>query len=116
MLIHLLKTKYHLNASRCEHTGVWIDDRKIAALGISVSRYITSHGFALNCNTNLSYFNSIVPCGIPDKSVTSLVKEKKDPALTVEKVLPHLVQSFGHTFGLDMQEISANEIWNQLPE
>jgi lipoate-protein ligase B len=116
MLIHLLKTQYQLNASRCEHTGVWIDDRKIAALGIAVSRQITSHGFALNCNTDLSYFNAIVPCGIPDKSVTSLAKEMKDSLLTVDKVLPHLVKSFGHTFGLEMKQVPADEIWNQLPQ
>ena len=62
-------------------TGVWLDpgvkgkERKICAIGIRCSRWITMHGFAFNVNTNLDYFNNIVPCGIPDKQVTSLQKE-----------------------------------------
>lgn len=62
-------------------TGVWLDpsvkgrERKICAIGVRSSRWITMHGFALNVNTPLDYFNMIVPCGIPDKQVTSLEKE-----------------------------------------
>lgn len=62
-------------------TGVWIDpgtpgkERKICAMGIKCSRWITMHGFALNVNTDLSYFNNIIPCGIQNKQVTSLQKE-----------------------------------------
>ena len=62
-------------------TGVWIDyekqenPRKICAMGVKASRWVTMHGFALNINTDLSYFNHIVPCGIDDKSVTSMKKE-----------------------------------------
>lgn len=53
-------------------TGVWVDDEKICAMGIRCSRWVTMHGFALNVNTDLTYFNHIVPCGISNKSVTSL--------------------------------------------
>jgi lipoyl(octanoyl) transferase len=62
-------------------TGVWIDafkkgkERKICAIGVRCSRWVTMHGFALNVNTDLNYFNHIVPCGIQDKQVTSLAKE-----------------------------------------
>jgi len=62
-------------------TGVWLDPdtkikaRKICAMGVRCSRWVTMHGFALNVNTDLSYFTSIIPCGIPDKQVTSLQKE-----------------------------------------
>lgn len=56
-------------------TGVWIENRKIAAIGIKVSRWVTMHGFAFNINTDLDLFNGIIPCGIKDKEVTSLKKE-----------------------------------------
>jgi lipoyl(octanoyl) transferase len=62
-------------------TGVWIDplipgkERKICAIGVRCSRWITMHGFALNVNTDLSYFNHIIPCGIVNKKVTSIEKE-----------------------------------------
>ncbi len=73
---------YNIIAGRYEgYTGVWIDTdiphkaRKICAIGVRCSRWVTMHGFALNVNTNLSYFNGIVPCGITDKQVTSIEKE-----------------------------------------
>lgn len=62
-------------------TGVWLDHerqenpRKICAMGVKSSRWVTMHGFAFNVNTNLDYFNNIIPCGIDDKAVTSLQKE-----------------------------------------
>ena len=56
-------------------TGVWVGDAKIAAIGVRVSRGVTMHGFALNVNPDLSYFNHIVPCGMPDASVTSIAEQ-----------------------------------------
>ena len=71
-----------LTASRLEGgTGVWLDPeiigkaRKICAIGVKASRYVTMHGFAFNVNTDLSYFNNINPCGFTDKGVTSMEKE-----------------------------------------
>ena len=67
---------FGINASRNEkYTGVWVDEKKIAAIGIKVSRWITMHGFAFNVNTELKYFGGIIPCGIKDKAVTSLENE-----------------------------------------
>jgi lipoyl(octanoyl) transferase len=73
---------FNIEATRIDGlTGVWVlqddkgPDRKIGAIGIRVQRGVTSHGFALNVNTDLSYFNHMIPCGIADKSVTSIAKE-----------------------------------------
>ena len=73
---------YGLSGERIAgETGVWIDagkpgkERKICAIGVRCSRWITMHGFALNVNTDLSYFNNIIPCGIQNKQVTSIQKE-----------------------------------------
>jgi lipoyl(octanoyl) transferase len=63
-------------AGRLEgYTGVWIGDKKIAAIGVKVSQGITTHGFALNVATDLRLFKHILPCGIPDKDVTSIAAE-----------------------------------------
>lgn len=74
--------EYGLNGDRSKgETGVWLDvgikgrERKICAIGIKCSRWVTMHGFAFNVNTDLNYFNNIVPCGIVNKQVTSLEKE-----------------------------------------
>jgi lipoyl(octanoyl) transferase len=85
-------------------TGVWVnpDDvttaRKICALGVKTSRWVTMHGFALNVNTDLSYFDYIIPCGINDKAVTSMEKELGSPLdmLAVQQVLKsRLQEQFG---------------------
>jgi lipoyl(octanoyl) transferase len=81
-VIILTIAEYGLQGERSAgETGVWLDpsvrgrERKICAMGVRCSRWVTMHGFALNVNTDLSYFGNIVPCGIPDKQVTSLEKE-----------------------------------------
>ena len=58
-------------------TGVWVEEEKIAAIGVRTSQWVTSHGIALNVNTDLDYFNTIIPCGIRGKGVTSVAKVLK---------------------------------------
>jgi len=65
--------KFGISADRKDSlTGVWVEDKKIAALGVRISRWVTMHGFALNINTDLSYYDSIIPCGIFDYGITSM--------------------------------------------
>lgn len=80
-----------------KYTGVWVENRKIAAIGIKVSRWITMHGFAFNVNTNLALFSGIIPCGISDKEVTSLEKETGSH-IKIEDVKSLLVKSFKEVF------------------
>ena len=86
--------EFGIDAQRyCERSGVWLrdehGDRKIAAIGIRVARGVTMHGFALNVNPDLSYFDRIVPCGISDAEVTSMSKEL-DREISINEVEPVL--------------------------
>ena len=87
-----------------KYTGVWINnnerERKIAAIGIKVSRWVTMHGFAFNVNTDLSLFNGIIPCGITDKEVTSLKKELQRD-LDIQEVQNKLIVHFKDVFSYD---------------
>ena len=95
---------YEIKASRLEGaTGVWIDTdkpqltRKIAAIGVRCSRYVTMHGFALNVNTDLNYFNLINPCGFTDKGVTSMAKESGQK-IDIEEIKIRLKDLFEDVF------------------
>ena len=105
-IIQTLAT-YGLEAKRePKYTGVWLDVAgwrdKIAAIGVKVSQGVTLHGFALNVNTDLSYFQEIIPCGItdPDKGVTSLQKTLGH-SVEMAQVRARLVKAFAHIFGYD---------------
>lgn len=78
-------------------TGVWVDQRKICAIGVGVKHWITYHGFALNVSTDLSYFDGIIPCGITDGTVTSLEKEL-GKEIDTEGVKEILISSFYQIF------------------
>lgn len=96
--------EYGLKGERSKgETGVWLDaaikgkERKICAMGIRCSRWITMHGFALNVNVDLNYFNFITPCGIQDKQVTSMQKEL-GYAVDMKEVKAKLVKNFEQVF------------------
>lgn len=100
----LTLAEYEIMAGRIEGlTGVWLDHidqknpRKICALGVKSSRWVTMHGFAFNINADLDYFSNIIPCGIDDKAVTSMDKElgyKLDEHEVSQKVKRHIVELF----------------------
>ena len=103
-MIILTLAEYGLKAERSPgETGVWLDvgtpfARKICALGVRASRWVTMHGFALNVNANLGYFDNIIPCGIRGKAVTSLNvelgKKEVEEAEVKEKLLKHFAVLF----------------------
>lgn len=90
--------EYRIQAGRFERlTGVWVGQDKIAAIGVRVSRWVTSHGFALNVTTNLDHFRTIVPCGIRSYGVTSMARQLDSPFPLEDvgrKVAAHLGQVF----------------------
>ena len=97
---------YGINGERSDNeTGVWLDvntrnPRKICALGVKASRWVTMHGLALNVNNDLSYLNDIVPCGIKDKSVTSISVECKkniEENFLKEKIIKNFLKLFSAT-------------------
>jgi lipoyl(octanoyl) transferase len=89
---------YGLRGERIQGlTGVWVGGEKVAAIGVRIARWITSHGFALNVTTDLDYFNLIVPCGIGDRGVTSLSRLLGRPVDRTE-VEDRLIQRFTDVF------------------
>lgn len=92
---------YGIAAARVEGlTGVWVGREKVAAIGVRIARWITSHGFALNVTTDLDYFDLIVPCGIADRGVTSLARllgHPVDRREVEDRVAAHFAAVFGAT-------------------
>jgi lipoyl(octanoyl) transferase len=82
--------------------GVWVRNDKLAAMGVHVSRWITSHGFAFNVSTDLSYFERIVPCGLRGRGVTSL-EQLLGRAVEMDSVIKRVIEHFGVVFGLEMK-------------
>jgi lipoyl(octanoyl) transferase len=107
-VIILTLNDYGITAGRSAgETGVWIDadikgrERKICAIGVRTSRWITMHGFALNVNTDLSYFNNIIPCGIQNKQVTSIEKELNRP-IDFEEAKQRVKDNFAKVFNVEI--------------
>lgn len=94
---------FGVTAKSTDETGVWVEDRKIGAIGIKTQRYITTHGVALNCNSNLDWFKYIDPCGIKDKGVTSLSGELQRD-VTIQETIPHFLQAFEDKFECEIED------------
>lgn len=100
-VIILTLKEYNIEGTRIDGlTGVWVKDEKIAAIGIKVTRWITMHGFAFNINTDLNYFNMIIPCGIQNKGITSL-KKLLGYEIDLGEVKNNLIKNFIDLFKYD---------------
>lgn len=100
VFIDLINDKYNMAAGRIDdHKGVWVEDNKITAIGLSVKHGVTMHGFAFNVNTNLSHFELIVPCGIETKGVVSierLIGEKANFAELTNDVVEYFSKTYNY--------------------
>ncbi len=92
-----------------DYTGVWVSGQKIASIGIGVKKWTTYHGFALNVNTDLSYFDMIVPCGIPDIRMTSIKEQSlRGIAIEMSEVKDSIIETFSRVFKMS-PHVSANQ-------
>jgi lipoate-protein ligase B len=112
--------EFGVPAGRLEgKTGIWActatTEEKLAAIGVHISRWVTSHGFAYNVSTDLRFFDLIVPCGIADRKATSLEKIL-GRSIERKEVAPQLVKHFGEVFGLEMKQASRQELLEKLEE
>ena len=83
-------------------TGVWVDDDKICAMGVRLSKWVTMHGFALNLNPDMTYFDGMIPCGIFEYGVTSL--QELDIEFELDTVLTNIMNSFNYYLSRDISE------------
>ena len=98
-------------------TGIWVKsgdtEEKLAAIGVHISRWVTSHGFAYNVSTDLRFFDLIVPCGIPDRKATSLEK-LLGPTVPESEVGPRIAKHLGELFSLEMKGTSKKDLLQKL--
>jgi lipoate-protein ligase B len=106
VLIQATRT-YGIDSVRVEgHPGVWVGGRKVASIGVAVTNWVTYHGFALNVNTDLSYFRLIKPCGLDPEKITSM-KQVLGREVSFEDVKAEVVSRFAEVFGYDLQELPS---------
>ena len=100
-------------------TGIWVRyenaEEKLAAIGVHISRWVTSHGFAYNVSTDLRYFDLIVPCGIADRKATSLEK-LLGRSVKREEIAPRIANHFGEVFELELKETPRTELLDKLQQ
>ena len=98
LIIDMLKN-YDIKSSGLKDiTGVWANSKKIASIGIGVKRWITYHGFAININNDLNYYDMIIPCGLSKVMMTNITTESDTGKVTIEKANDYIVESFSKTF------------------
>ncbi|KAK6962703.1 lipoyltransferase 2 mitochondrial [Biomphalaria glabrata] len=109
----MIKTlqEFGLKGRTTDQTGVWVGNKKIGAIGLHASRYVTTHGISLNCNVDLHWFRHIVPCGLPGVEMTSLTKELGKDVSFQDSVQPFL-KAFEETFkcGIELKMLEEDEL------
>ncbi len=109
ILIRTLKD-FSIDASRDEsHAGVWVENEEIAAIGLSVQKWVSMHGFALNVNPNLEHFSYINPCGFPDRRATS-ISRLLGQEVPMDEVTDRLLAHFSEVFDITMKARPAEEV------
>ncbi len=117
VIIRLLNNEYGINAERDDkkYTGVWVNDKKITAIGIAIKHWVTMHGFAFNVNTDLTHFKWITPCGITDRGVTSMEQElgqTQDMSLVYSQIIKY----FCEVFNAELTLLTADDIYKIVSE
>ncbi len=110
VIINALRDFNIIGERRTNYTGVWVKNRKIASIGIGVKKWVTYHGFALNVNTDLSYFDMIVPCGIAGIKMTSISELSSNEAgFDISAVQDRIIQSFSAVFEMNPRISTKND-------
>lgn len=109
-VVILTLKEYGIKGTRDEGlTGVWVDENKICAIGIKISRWVTMHGLALNANNSLDLFGNIIPCGIFHKGVTS-IKQETGNEVKMDYLIKNIINNFQKVFSVKAQEISPAKL------
>jgi len=115
IIVQIMKEDFHVDTivGSKKYTGVFVDNDKIAAIGIAVSRWVTMHGFAFNVNTNLSHFNWIIPCGLKDRGVTSVEKIIGKPYDMI-KLQNRIIEKFETSFQVKAIEMTKEDLIHSM--
>jgi len=113
-IVEMLKEDFGLDAEIVKgFPGVWVKNKKIAAIGVRVRSMVTKHGFALNVNPNMEYFKMIIPCGLKDKDVTSMA-EILEKNISVSEVKKPYIKHFSRVFNVRLRKVNPENLLSEI--